>query len=398
VHILMLSDVYFPRINGVSTSMETFRREFQATGDQITLVVPDYPGAAPEAGIIRIPAHRLPFDPEDRRMSLQAILGRTEEIRALGIDLIHIQTPFVAHYAGTALARRLNVPCVETYHTLFEEYFHHYIPFLPKGLLRGLTRFFSRRQCNGVNGLIVPSTAMAERLQSYGVAVPFRVVPTGIPLDHFGRGDGAAFRQRLGLAPETPVALFVGRVAGEKNIDYLLHAHRQALVSLPELQLVIAGEGPALPALQQLARELGTSERVSFVGYLDRRTELPACYAAADTFVFASRTETQGLVLLEAMAEGIPVVALAVMGTRDILTPGRGCLVPEDNEAAFAEALVELLQDAEKRQRLAREAREYVQEWSAPACARRLRQAMVDLLQSRIKTGVLNPCISASED
>jgi len=398
VHILMLSDVYFPRINGVSTSMETFRREFIAAGDQVTLVVPDYPGAAPEPGIIRIPSHRLPLDPEDRRMELGAILKMTEEIRQLGVDLIHIQTPFIAHYAGTALAKRLNIPCIETYHTLFEEYFHHYIPFLPRPLLRALTRVFSKRQCNDVTGLIVPSTAMAERLQSYGVAVPFRVVPTGIPLDQFGQGDGSSFRARLGLAPETPMALFVGRVAGEKNIDFLLHAHRQALDLVPDLHLVIAGEGPALPGLQNLAKELGTAQQVSFVGYLHRRNELPACYAAADAFVFASRTETQGLVLLEAMAEGIPVVSLAIMGTRDILAPGRGCVVPDDSPEAFARELADLLLDAERRQRLAREAREYVQEWSAPACARRLRQALLDLLQSRMKSEVLNPCISASED
>jgi glycosyltransferase involved in cell wall biosynthesis len=294
MHVLMLSDVYFPRINGVSTSIETFRREFEAAGDRVTLMVPDYPGAQAEPGIIRIASHRLPLDPEDRRMELRTILAHEEQLRGMDIDLIHIQTPFIAHYAGTALAKKLGIPCVETYHTLFEEYFHHYIPFLPKGMLRGLTRRFSRRQCNALDGVIVPSSAMAERLQSYGVTTPLRVVPTGIPLEQFGRGDGAAFRQRLGLAPETPVALFVGRVAGEKNIDFLLHAHRLALLRLPELHLVVAGEGPALAGLRRLAEALGTSDKVRFVGYLHRRDELPACYAAADAFVFASRTETQG--------------------------------------------------------------------------------------------------------
>ncbi len=398
MHVLMLSDVYFPRINGVSTSIETFRREFEAAGDRVTLMVPDYPGAQAEPGIIRIASHRLPLDPEDRRMELRTILAHEEQLRGMDIDLIHIQTPFIAHYAGTALAKRLGVPCVETYHTLFEEYFHHYIPFLPKGMLRGLTRRFSRRQCNALDGVIVPSTAMAERLQSYGVTTPLRVVPTGIPLQQFRQGDGAAFRQRLGLAPETPVALFVGRVAGEKNIDFLLQAHRLALLRLPELHLVVAGEGPALAGLRRLAEALGTSDKVRFVGYLHRRDELPACYAAADAFVFASRTETQGLVLLEAMAEGVPVVALSIMGTRDILMPARGAVSPPDDPAEFAEALANLLQNPEQRQRLAREAREYVQEWSAPACAGRLRQALAELLQSRMNTGPLTPCTSSPVD
>lgn len=387
MHVLMLSDVYFPRINGVSTSMETFRREFEAAGDRVTLLVPDYPGAQEEAGIIRIPAHPLPLDPEDRRMEWRTILGQEERLRGMDIDLIHIQTPFLAHYAGVRLARALGVPCVETYHTLFEEYFHHYIPFLPRRLLGALTRRFSRRQCNGVDGIIVPSTAMAERLQQYGLRTPLRVVPTGIPLMHFGRGDGAAFRRRLGLAPETPLALFVGRVAGEKNIGFLLQAHARALAQMPDLHLVVAGEGPALAGLRRQARQLGTAERVRFVGYLHRRDELPDCYAAADAFVFASRTETQGLVLLEAMAEGLPVVALPVMGTRDILLPERGAVCAPDDPQAFALALVQLLQDPERRQRLSREAREYVQEWSAPACAVRLRHALADLLHSRMKSG-----------
>lgn len=383
MHVLMLSDVYFPRINGVSTSMETFRREFEAAGDTVTLIVPDYPGAVEEPGIIRIPSHGLPLDPEDRRMDYSPILALAPELAARGVDLVHIQTPFLAHYAGVALARRLGVPCVETYHTLFEEYFHHYIPFLPKALLRAVTRNLSRRQCDAVDAVIVPSSAMAERLTSYGVATPREIIPTGIPLERFGQGNGPLFRQHLGLGPEVPIALYVGRVAGEKNIDFLLRAHQQALTALPELRLVVAGEGPALAGLKKLAQKLGTTARVCFVGYLDRSRELPDCYAAADAFVFASRTETQGLVLLEAMAEGTPAVALALMGTRDILDPGQGAVVPRDDVGDFAAHLTALLADTVRRQRLAQEAREYVRQWSAPACARRLRTFLAGIHAGR---------------
>ena len=166
--------------------------------------------------------------------------------------------------------------------------------------------------------------------------------------------------------------LFVGRVAFEKNIGFLLRALRQALARMPELLLVIAGEGPAIASLNRQVRGLGLQRSVLFVGYLDRGGELQDCYRAADAFVFASRTETQGLVLLEALALGVPVISTAVMGTRDIVGPRRGALVPDDDETAFADAIVALLRDADLRARLSEEARAYAREWVAEPLARRL--------------------------
>jgi glycosyltransferase involved in cell wall biosynthesis len=140
----------------------------------------------------------------------------------------------------------------------------------------------------------------------------------------------------------------------------------------PDLLLLVAGEGPALPALRALAARLGLGEAVRFTGYLDRHRDLPDCYAAADVFVFASRTETQGLVLLEAMAVGLPVVAFAEMGTIDILAPRQGCRVPAEDPAAFADAVVEILSDAALRARLGSEAWGYARSWSDEAMSARL--------------------------
>jgi len=155
----------------------------------------------------------------------------------------------------------------------------------------------------------------------------------------------------------------------------------QALKRRPDLLLLIAGEGPALPALRAQAAQLGLGESVRFTGYLDRHRDLPDCYAAADVFAFASRTETQGLVLLEAMATGLPVVALARMGTVDILAPRQGCRVPADDPAAFAEAVVEVLSDLTLRERLGSEARAYARSWSDEAMAQRLAGLYHDYLR-----------------
>jgi glycosyltransferase involved in cell wall biosynthesis len=206
------------------------------------------------------------------------------------------------------------------------------------------------------------------------------VLPTGIPLERFASGDRARFRRAHGVAETRPTALFVGRVAHEKNIGFLLDAVAVARREVPDLLFLITGEGPAEKALKAQTQRLGLGDAVRFLGYLDRRHALPDCYAAADVFIFASRTETQGLVLLEAMAMGLPVVALAAMGTRDILEAGRGCRVAADDLSSFAAELVRVCRNADLRAELAAEARSYAREWADERMAGRLAELYRRLL------------------
>jgi glycosyltransferase involved in cell wall biosynthesis len=290
---------------------------------------------------------------------------------AARIDLVHIHTPFIAHYAGVRFAREHGLPVVATYHTFFEDYLHHYVPILPRGIGRWIARRFTRSQCADVAALISPSAPMKEALQAYGVTTPIEVLPTGLAAESYVRGDGARFRKQFSLSATRPLLLYVGRVAFEKNIDFLLRTFVRVLSRQPDALFVIAGEGPALSHLNRLARELGIHEAVRFIGYLDRRTELPDCYAAGDAFVFASRTETQGLVLLEAMAQGTPVVSTAELGTRSILTKDCGAYVVPELEEPFAAAVVQALKlapDAPRRSRL----RAHAESWASLAMARRL--------------------------
>ena len=373
MHILMISDVYFPRVNGVSTSIQTFRRELRRLGHEVTLITPEYPQPfADEAGIHRVPSRRVPFDPEDRMMKPGAARATATGRDAAPYDLVHIQTPFVAHYLGVSIARQTGIACVESYHTFFEEYLYHYIPAVPRAWLKSLARRFARSHGRDVDELIVPSSAMRNRLDEYGVSTPMSVLPTGIPAAESSGADGAAFRRIHGIAPNRPTLLFVGRVAFEKNIGFLIRSLAIAVRSIPDLLLIIAGEGPAVKSLKAHVAGAGLGKSVLFIGYLDRSRELPGCYAAADAFVFASRTETQGLVLLEAMAMGLPVISLAVMGTCDIVNSGRGALVPQDDEKDFAASMLRLAGDKDLRKRLGREARDYARNWQSDAIARRL--------------------------
>lgn len=365
MHILMISDVYFPRVNGVSTSILTYRRALHEAGHRVTLIVPDYgKGDDDDPDIIRIPSRGVIMDPEDRMMHSRCIAELLPLLRDRGCDLIHIQTPFVAHYAGLNLARCLNLPVIETYHTYFEEYLHHYLPFVPRSWLRFAARRFSVSQGNAVDALVAPSKAMMGALRSYGVHAPIEIIPTGLDMRRFQGGDGARFRDRHGIASERPVMVYVGRVAYEKNIEFLVHVLHRVRVQIADALLIIAGEGPAEKMLRSLVRKLGLKENVLFVGYLDRETELLDCYRAGDIFTFASRTETQGLVLLEAMALGVPVVSTEYMGTKDILGPRRGALVPRDDIDAFSADVVALLRNSGLREKLSHDAIDYANTWS----------------------------------
>ena len=375
MRVLFISDVYFPRVNGVSTSIRTFRQDLAACGIETVLVAPQYAAMAEsedEAGVLRVASGGVPRDPEDRRMRWGPLIQKLDTLPRDEFDVVHIHTPFIAHYAGARFARRANLPCVATYHTFFEEYAQHYVPAMPKWLGRYLARAFTRSQCDDVQALIAPSEPMRDVLVEYGVSTPIHVLPTGLAADRFVQGEGDRFRALSGLPTDRPLMTYIGRVAHEKNIDFLVHVFAKVRQTIPRAMLVIAGEGPARESLRHLVASLKLEKDVFFAGYLDRNTTLLDCYAAANVFAFASRTETQGLVLLEAMAQGVPVVSTAELGTRSILKPDCGALVSRENLDEFAATVTRVLQDNNLQKELGERGRAYAKSWSSAIMARRL--------------------------
>lgn len=384
--ILFVSDVYFPRINGVSTSIRTFVEQMQNLGHEVHLIAPEYGvSTQDEAWIKRIPARSIYFDPEDKLMKYGEAVQRLPELRQEGYDIVHVHTPFVAHYLGLKLARELNVPCVETYHTFFEDYLHHYLPWIPKVMARGMAKMISKRQCNEVDAIVAPSQPMLEVLRGYGVKVMADVIPTGLQAHSFKEADGEAFREKYEIPLDRPMLLYVGRVAFEKNISFLLEMTKVLIEQRPDVLLVVTGEGPAEASLHKLAKMLGIENNVKFIGYLDRNKELNACYQAADIFVFASKSETQGLVLLEAMAQGTPVVAIAELGTASILVEGQGAWIAADDTSMFAEKVYQLLMNPEEKFELGQRAKVYVLDlWTAKIQAERMLKFYSQLKSSQL--------------
>lgn len=383
MRIVIISDVYFPRVNGVSTSIRTFRRELLELGHEVILIAPDYGEPTDdESWILRVPSRVVYVDPEDRMMHFSGVLALEDKLRELNPDILHIQTPFIAHYAGTRLARQLQIPVVLTYHTYFEEYLFYYVRFLPKFFLRWVVRYLTRQQCSQVDSVVVPTRAFSNVLREYGVRSELYINPTGIDLQRFSHGDGQRFRRQYDIPQERPTLIFVGRMVHEKNIDFLLRVVSKVREHIPEILMLMVGEGPAEAHLHQLGIELGIADNLHWVGNLRSLEGLCDCYSAGDIFIFASRTETQGLVLLEAMALGVPVVSTARMGTVDILENCQGALVVEEDEEAFCLAILKLLADRALYQQLSQQGREHATAWSASAMARRLEEVYMETVDS----------------
>jgi 1,2-diacylglycerol 3-alpha-glucosyltransferase len=381
-HALIVSDVYFPRINGVSTSIRSFREDLARQGVASTLVAPDYgneEGSGTQGQVLRVASRPVPFDPEDRIMRWSALRRALASVPGDHCDLVHIQTPFLAHYAGLKHARARGVPVVATCHTYFEDYLHHYLPLLPGFAGAWLARTVMTRQLNAVDAVVSPSEPVRKRLLEYGVTRPIHVIPTGMTEDRFVPGSPQRFREQFGFPREQRIVLNVGRVAHEKNLGFLLRMFVEVARRDARAVLVIAGEGPARQGLQAEADKLGIGLRTRFIGNLDRERTLNDCYAAADVFVFASRTETQGLVLLEAMAQSRPVVSTACLGTRSVLTSGSGACVVEEMEGDFAAAVCAVLKDEARARLMGEKGRAWAGQWSSASLAARMAQLYLEL-------------------
>jgi len=370
VRVAFVTDTYFPRINGVSASTRTFAGELRRLGHHVAVYAPEYPGAEwEEDGVWRFPSHYLWFDPEDR---LARPFGRAaRHAVAERYDVIHTQTPFSLGIAALRWARRSGARVVHTYHTLFSAYVEHYLRFVPRRLSIPLVRAISRAYCDRCDRIVVPSSEMRRELRGYGLRSPVQVIPTGTDPGRLAGADRHRLRRELGVPDDAPLLLFMGRVAEEKNIDFLFDVVARLRPRLPSLRLWVAGEGPARPRLERLAAEPRLGGAVRFLGYLNRE-DWRDCYAAADAFVFASMTETQGLVVTEAMAAGTPVVAVGAMGILDVMASGRGGFVTRLDREEFSERVAQLVSSPELREQKSLEAVDEAARWSSAAMAERL--------------------------
>lgn len=376
MRIAIFTDTYRPEINGVVTSIDTYRSELERQGHEVWVFAPRYFGRDdPHPRTFRFPSIPYPFKMmKERRI---AWMGPVSMLRfgRLRIDVIHSQVPAFMGIYALLVSALWRVPHVHTYHTHYMEY-RHYMPF-PSAFARRAIIWIARHYCGRTNHVIVPSSGIKDAVLSYGVDAPVTVIPTGI--DTRDRRSDVPLPDLLAKyrldAPDEParkrLLVSVGRLGREKNIRFLIRAMAKMREAGEPVHLFMIGNGPDRAEIEVEIETLRLRDDVTLTGYVDRDDVL-SFLRACELFIFASKTETQGLVLLESMAMGTPVVAIDATGVHDLVGDDVGGIATEDDVEAFARSTLELLRAPRLLRRKKAEAVRRAELWSIENQARRL--------------------------
>lgn len=363
MRIGIFTNCYHPIVNGVVGVVSLLRKGLIEQGHQVYIFAPafdDYQDT--EAGIYRYRSVDLtrevkypiaiPFSPRLNRIFNQ-----------LNLDIVHCHHPFVLGPLAYKLARHKNIPIIYTFHTQYEQY-SHYIPLPPK-----LVNLISRKKvlsfCQKMNRIITPAESARQLLLGYGVTHPVQVIPNPTVIRPC-LGDGEDIRKKYHL-DSAKVLINIGRIAPEKNLGLLLRSFKFIMDHRPNksVKLMIVGDGPDLANLKQQAEDLGIAEHVFFTGLIDP-TEVPAYLAASDLFVMTSTSEVKPMSQLEALAAGVPIVAVAAPGANDTIIHGENGLLVEQNPEAIAQSILNLLDDDVKLEQFRKAAVKTAESYSYP--------------------------------
>jgi glycosyltransferase involved in cell wall biosynthesis len=300
-----------------------------------------------------------------------------QELDAFGPEVIHVNTEFIIGDIGFVYAKKRGLPAVYTFHTIWEDYAANYFPLIPECLLRYTIRRYIKVLIKRSDLVIVPTTQIEELVRNYHIKKEIRLLPTGIDPDLFRHSEKSVEHFRKLTEEKYPVLkgkrilLFAGRVAKEKNLSFIIQLFSELLAKYSDLALVIAGSGPWQDYYAEEARNCGVDEYCVFTGYLERE-ELSLLYAISHIFVMPSLTETQGLVTIEAMLSGIPVVAIGNMGTLQVMEGNRGGFMVQNDKDEFRDRVMELLDNDEVHKQKSKEARLHAQRWTIGTITGRL--------------------------
>ncbi len=381
----LFTDSYFPQINGVATSVGLLKQELERLGHEVFVFTTTDPEANRHEDVCQhiFRMYSLPVM-ADRRLGLWYSPRLMHFLSRLQLDLIHTHTEFSLGIFGRSVAKLLDIPLVHTYHTIYEDYAHY----ISRGermnrLTQRWIRTATAMVCNHANELIVPTSKVERLLRNYGVYTPISVIPTGIDLSHFEANEedlarSYKLRCQLGYRDDERVMVYVGRIAKEKRIDLILEGLAKARKNLPQLRLMIVGYGPESEALEQLAKELGLDQPArdggqAWVYFAGPKpwAEIPDWYRVGDAFTTASRSETQGLTYIEALASGLPILVRSDAVLDDLLKEGQNGWSWDEVED-YEQALTAWSTAAEQKQNLAEQAKQSAAEYSLECFAQRI--------------------------
>ena len=312
MRIGLFTDTYFPQVSGVATSIRTLKTELEKLGHKVFIVTTTDKDVNryEDWQIIRIPS--VPFFAfKDRRVAYRGFSNALEIARQYQLDIIHTQTEFSLGLLGIWIAKELRIPVVHTYHTQYEDYVHY----LAKGMVirPSMVKYIVRGFMSDLDGVVCPSEIVYDLLVGYKIKAEKRVIPTGIDLAKFdrpelSREDIKKLHFKLGIAEDEVMLLSLSRISYEKNIQAIVEALPMVLEENAKVKLVIVGDGPYAEDLKALVAQLHIEDSVIFTGMI-APSDTALYYKAADFFISASTSETQGLTYLESLASGTPIIA-----------------------------------------------------------------------------------------
>ena len=380
MNIVMLTNTYLPHVGGVARSVAAFSEEYRRCGHQVLIVAPTFPRPVEgEHNVVRIHALQN-FNGSDFSVALPFSPDLNERLDEFQPDLVHSHHPFLLGMTALRIARSRELPLVFTHHTLYERY-THYVPADSQALKRFVVEL-ATRYANLASLVFAPSQSVAKILRARGVTTPIAEVPTGVAPEQFIPGDGSRARAQLGIPDSAFLIGHLGRLAPEKNLSFLAGAVLEFMQQHTDAHLLLVGSGSSAAQIRTIFASHGLGTRLHMPGTLLGEQQRDA-YAAMDVFAFASTSETQGMVLTEAMAAGTPVVALDASGTREVVKDKiNGRLVAEENATEFVKALEWLYeQPPAQRQKLSDAALATAREFSMENCAARALELYQPLLK-----------------
>jgi Glycosyltransferase len=373
--VVMFTNNYLPFIGGVPLSIQRLASGLKQLGHQVHIFAPAYPDSPPDDAENQVIRCQRLFQANLSGFPIVNLFSPriAHTFKALDCDLVHIHHPFWLGVKGMHLARRHHIPIVLTYHTRLERYMH-YLPIPGTALKNLLAHLKIKAVANHCDAIITPTPSTEEYLRNLGVSALIETIPTGIKLEEYASWskEEVLSCRRTYAKDEELLLISVSRLAEEKNLNFLLAglAKVHALSSVP-FRFVLVGDGPERAHLQKSVVQLGLEKVVAFTGNLNPH-EVTRMYCAADLFVFASTTETQGMVLVEAMAGGCPVVAVRASGVHDVVKNGyNGIMVPESTDK-WASSVAGLLADKQQLALFSENSRVFAQSFSEQNIARKV--------------------------
>jgi len=372
MRIGFFSDTYLPITFGTEISIETFRIWLEKLGHQVFVFVPNYPDIKKlEKNIFRFPSFRLIKSPENRLMFFGP--NDVKKIITLKLDIVHSHTPFSAGWLAKIIAKKSKIPLFYTSHILYPEYAKYWI-FKENKVLPVLMKFYLKIFGNSCSALIAPSLKMKKLLENYGVKKPIFVLPTGLDFERLERiqEKDSETRRKFGIPLTDKILLYIGRLTEEKNVSFLIESFNLIQKKRKDVCFVLIGEGYLEEKLKEKVKKLGLESKVIFTGRIAWE-EVIKIYRSANLFLFASLTDTQGLIILEASYFGLPIVALKDDCYEEMLINGKnGYTIYPYQTSLFAERVLEILNNQSLYQEFSKNAKEIAKNFSAENQAKKL--------------------------